>query len=143
MRRLFGVYDEGLHAQAKLDTTVQSDSESFAAFLVRFEDASLLTGYNEHALKWRLVAQINNGLRARITYIGGVPELYRDVVQKLLEIDGARQAFADIGLSDNHEDSESQHEVEDAVEVYEPSSNHDSPGMDDNESNNDDDDDYD
>ncbi|KAJ8083313.1 hypothetical protein PM082_009185 [Marasmius tenuissimus] len=99
MRRLFGVHDEQLQAQALLDRVIQRFGETFAEFLVRFEDASLLTRYNEYALKWRLIAQIRQDLCDRITYIGGIPEHYRYVVERLPEIDGARQAFADIGLT--------------------------------------------
>ncbi|KAG7093148.1 hypothetical protein E1B28_009431 [Marasmius oreades] len=107
MRRLFGVFDEELHAQSALDHTIQGLNETFAEFLVRFEDASLLTGYNDSALKWRLVAQIQEDLRDQITYVGGMPTIYQDVIQKLLEIDGARQAFEDVGLTDQPPDTHS------------------------------------
>ncbi|KAK1228864.1 hypothetical protein PQX77_008087 [Marasmius sp. AFHP31] len=81
LRRLFGVYDEELQAQATLDMVTQQIGEMFAEFLIRFEDASLLTEYNTNALKWRLVAPIRGDLRNRITYIGGIPNRYEDVIQ--------------------------------------------------------------
>ncbi|KAK1227319.1 hypothetical protein PQX77_009683, partial [Marasmius sp. AFHP31] len=98
MRRLFSVHDEQLQAQVSLDCVIQRFGETFAEFLVTFEDASLLTHYNEYALKGRLIAQICKDLRDRITYVGSIPEHYQGVIEKLLEIDGARQAFADIGF---------------------------------------------
>ncbi|KAL0057028.1 Retrotransposon Gag-like protein 3, partial [Marasmius tenuissimus] len=99
IRAALHTWRDFLQAQALLDRVIQHFGETFAEFLVRFEDASLLTRYNEYALKWRLIAQIRRDLRDRITYIGGISEHYRDVVERLLEIDGARQAFVDIGLT--------------------------------------------
>lgn len=44
---MFGLHDEVLHAQSKLDHCTQKWSEAFADFLVRFEDIALLTHYND------------------------------------------------------------------------------------------------
>jgi hypothetical protein len=51
--KMFGVHDEMLHAQATLDKTYQRMSEAFADFIVRFEDAALLTQYNDPAKHWK------------------------------------------------------------------------------------------
>ncbi|THU76690.1 hypothetical protein K435DRAFT_878851 [Dendrothele bispora CBS 962.96] len=61
--RLFGLHDEVLHAQSSLDKAVQKFGESFADFIVRFEDAALKTMYNDPAKRWRLLLQIRKDLR--------------------------------------------------------------------------------
>jgi hypothetical protein len=98
--RLFGVHDERMFAQSALDKAIQKTGESFASFIIRFEDASLKTGYNDHALRWRLLAQIRKDLRTRLTNNGNIPEGYIGLVDRLLEIDGAREAFTEAGLLD-------------------------------------------
>ncbi|KAF5373818.1 hypothetical protein D9758_000813 [Tetrapyrgos nigripes] len=61
--RLFGVHDEQLHLQSTLDKVFQGASETFADFIIQFEDAALLTQYNELALRWKLLLQIRKDLR--------------------------------------------------------------------------------
>ncbi|THV01566.1 hypothetical protein K435DRAFT_793180 [Dendrothele bispora CBS 962.96] len=91
--RLFGLHDEVLHAQSSLDKVIQKYGESFADFIVRFEDAALKTMYNDPAKRWRLLLQIRKDLRDRLTLVGRIPETFEEVVQRLLDIDGAREAF--------------------------------------------------
>ncbi|KAF5372623.1 hypothetical protein D9758_005248 [Tetrapyrgos nigripes] len=98
--RLFGVHNEQLHAQAALDKAIQQPTEPFADFLVRFEDASLKTKFNDHALRWALLKHIRKDLRNRLTNNGMVPQSYTELVDWLLDIDGAQEAFTDAGLLD-------------------------------------------
>ncbi|KAF5337516.1 hypothetical protein D9758_016989 [Tetrapyrgos nigripes] len=100
--RLFGVHNEQLYAQAALDKILQKATETFADFLVRFEDASLLTGYNEPALRWRLLLQIRRDLRNQLTLVGNIPQSFNDVVDRLLDLDSAREAFNEAGLATNN-----------------------------------------
>ncbi|THU89291.1 hypothetical protein K435DRAFT_865423 [Dendrothele bispora CBS 962.96] len=97
--RLFGLHDEVLHAQASLDKVIQRFGESFADFIVRFEDVALKTLYNDPAKRWRLLLQIRKDLRDRLTLVGRIPETFDEVVKRLLDIDGAREAFKETGLS--------------------------------------------
>jgi len=99
--RMFGLHDEKMHAQSQLDKCLQIPRESFADFLVRFEDISNRTTYNDPAKRWRLLNQIRGDLRNRLTMVGNLPETYQDVVDRLLDIDGAREAFQDSGLMNN------------------------------------------
>jgi hypothetical protein len=96
---MFGVHDEMLHAQAMLDKTYQQSSESFADYIVRFEDAALLTQYNDSAKRWKLIRQIVPSLRERLTLGGRLPATYKGVRSRLLDLDGARAAFAEAGLT--------------------------------------------
>jgi hypothetical protein len=98
--RLFGMHDEQTFAQSALDEAIQKPGESFSSFIIRFEDASLKTGYNDQALRWRLLSQIRKDLRNRLTNNGNIPEGYVGLVDRLLEIDGAREAFMEAGLLD-------------------------------------------
>ncbi|KAF5343304.1 hypothetical protein D9758_016501 [Tetrapyrgos nigripes] len=100
--RLFGVHDEQLHSQAALDKVLQKADEAFADFLVRFEDASLLTQYNEPALRWRLLLQIRKDLRNRLTLVGRIARSFNGVVDRLLDLDAAREAFNEVGLATNN-----------------------------------------
>ncbi|KAF5372542.1 hypothetical protein D9758_005298 [Tetrapyrgos nigripes] len=100
--RLFGVHDEQLYSQAALDKVLQRADENFADFLVRFEDASLLTQYNEPVLRWRLLLQIRRDLRNRLTLVGRIPRGFNDVVDRLLDLDTAREAFNEAGLATNN-----------------------------------------
>ncbi len=68
--------------------------------MVRFEDIILLTQYNDAARQWRLLRQISLSLRDRLVDHGEIPETFRGVVQKLLRLDGAKQAFNEMGLGD-------------------------------------------
>ncbi|THU98720.1 hypothetical protein K435DRAFT_856364 [Dendrothele bispora CBS 962.96] len=77
--RLFGLHDKVLHAQSSLDKVIQRFGESFADFLVRFEDAALKTRYNDPAKRWRLLLQIRRDLRDRLTLVGRIPETFDDV----------------------------------------------------------------
>ncbi|THU85330.1 hypothetical protein K435DRAFT_869392 [Dendrothele bispora CBS 962.96] len=79
--RLFGLHDEMLHAQASLDRVIQRFGESFADFLVRFEDAALKTQYNDPARRWRLLLQIRKDLRDRLTLVGRIPSTFDEVVK--------------------------------------------------------------
>ncbi|KAE9404391.1 hypothetical protein BT96DRAFT_935743 [Gymnopus androsaceus JB14] len=88
--RLFGLYDEQLQAESALDQTFQKSSEVFADFIVRFEDAALQTGYNNEALRWRLIDQIRFDLRR-------IPITFEQVVERLLELDGAREILKNTG----------------------------------------------
>ncbi|THU86348.1 hypothetical protein K435DRAFT_805171 [Dendrothele bispora CBS 962.96] len=97
--RLFGLHDEVLHAQSSLDKVIQKFGESFADFIVRFEDAALKTLYNDPAKRWRLLLQIRKDLRDRLTLVGRIPGTFDEVVKRLLDIDGAREAFRETGLS--------------------------------------------
>ncbi|THU88005.1 hypothetical protein K435DRAFT_803854 [Dendrothele bispora CBS 962.96] len=97
--RLFGLHDEVLHAQASLDKVIQRFGESFGDFLVRFEDAALRTQYNDPARRWRLLLQIRRDLRDRLTLVGRIPSTFDEVVKRLLDIDGAREAFRETGLT--------------------------------------------
>ncbi|KAF5343646.1 hypothetical protein D9758_014672 [Tetrapyrgos nigripes] len=99
--RLFGVHDEQLYSQAALDRVHQRVNETFADFLVCFEDASLLTQYNEPALRWRLLLQIRKDPRSRLTLTGNIPQGFNDVVDRLLDLDTAREAFNKAGLTTN------------------------------------------
>jgi hypothetical protein len=92
------MHDEQLHAQAALDKAIQKPGESFASFIVRFKDVSLKTGYKDHTLQWRLLAQIRKDLRVRLTNNGNMPQGYIALVDRLLDIDGAREAFNEAGL---------------------------------------------
>ncbi|THV06361.1 hypothetical protein K435DRAFT_849156 [Dendrothele bispora CBS 962.96] len=96
---LFGLHDEVLHAQSSLDKVIQQFGESFADFIVRFEDAALKTLYNDPAKRWRLLLQIRKDLRDRLTLVGRIPETFDEVVRRLLDIDGAREAFRETGLA--------------------------------------------
>ena len=96
--RLFGLHDETLHAQSKLDTCYQKWNEAFGDFLVRFEDIVLLTGYNDAAKRWRLLRQITRSLQDRLADHGEIPATFDGVVTKLLRLDGAKQAFHEMGL---------------------------------------------
>ncbi len=96
--RTFGLHDEVLHSQANLDQIIQRYSETFADFFVRFEDVALLTHYNDAAKRWRLLKQIRPDLRNRLTNNGRIPPDFEGVVERLFDIDGARQAFNDVGL---------------------------------------------
>ncbi|KAE9385978.1 hypothetical protein BT96DRAFT_1006525 [Gymnopus androsaceus JB14] len=96
--RLFGLYDEKLQAQSTLDQTFQKPVEPFADFIVRFEDAALLTGYNDEAMRWRLLDQIRFDLRSRLTLVGRIPTTFEQVVERLLELDGAREIIKNTGL---------------------------------------------
>ncbi|KAE9389149.1 hypothetical protein BT96DRAFT_947091 [Gymnopus androsaceus JB14] len=95
--KLFGLHDEQLHSQATLDSTIQKLGESFADFFVHFEDASLKTRYNDDALRWRLLKQIRRDLRNHLTMVGRIPDTYPGVIERLLDLDGAREAFQDAG----------------------------------------------
>lgn len=97
--KMFGLHDEQLASQAALDNVIQKTGESFADFLVRFDDASLKAEYNEQALRFRLLKQIHRDLRNCLTNVGRIPEGYDDVVDRLLDLDGAREAFEEAGLS--------------------------------------------
>ncbi|THU89299.1 hypothetical protein K435DRAFT_865435 [Dendrothele bispora CBS 962.96] len=97
--RLFGVHDEQLFAQALLDKVLQRSDETFADFLVRFEDAALKTQYNDSALCWKMLRQIRRDLHNRLTLVGNVPPTFNEVIQKLLDLDGTREAFMEAGLS--------------------------------------------
>ncbi|THU91457.1 hypothetical protein K435DRAFT_863372 [Dendrothele bispora CBS 962.96] len=97
--RLFGLHDEVLHAQSTLDKVIQQFGESFVDFIVRFEDAALKTLYNDPAKRWRLLLQIRKDLRDRLTLVGRIPESFTECVKRLLDIDGAREAFKETGLS--------------------------------------------
>ncbi|THU88517.1 hypothetical protein K435DRAFT_866234 [Dendrothele bispora CBS 962.96] len=97
--RLFGVHDEQLFAQASLDKVLQRNEETFADFLVRFEDAALKTQYNDPALCWKMLRQIRRDLRNRLTLVGNVPPTFNEVIRRLLDLDGAREAFNEAGLS--------------------------------------------
>ncbi|KAL0565339.1 hypothetical protein V5O48_016684 [Marasmius crinis-equi] len=103
LTRLFGVHDEQMHAQALLDKVWQKFTESFADFWVRFEDASIKTKYNDHALRWKLLRQTRPELRSRLTYAGRIPDGYTEVVDRLLDIDGSREAFNEAGLTTGSE----------------------------------------
>ncbi|KAF5322951.1 hypothetical protein D9758_018476 [Tetrapyrgos nigripes] len=70
-------------------------------FLVRFEDASLLTQYNEPALRWKLLLQIRKDLRSRLTLVGNIPQGFNAVVDRLLDLDTAREAFNETRLTTN------------------------------------------
>lgn len=95
---MFGLHDEVLTAQSKLDGCTQKWSEAFADFLVRFEDIALLTNYNDKALRWRMLKQIRSDLRNRLVDHGDIPETFAGVVKKLMRLDSAKQAFSEIGL---------------------------------------------
>ncbi|THU85618.1 hypothetical protein K435DRAFT_869090 [Dendrothele bispora CBS 962.96] len=97
--RLFGLHDEILHAQASLDKVIQKYGESFVDYLVQFEDTALKTQYNNAAKRWRLLWQIRKDLRDQLTLVGRIPESFDQVVQQLLDIDGAREALQETGLS--------------------------------------------
>ncbi|KAF5320395.1 hypothetical protein D9758_018870 [Tetrapyrgos nigripes] len=98
--RLFGVHEQ-LYSQAALDRVHQRANETFADFLVRFEDTSLLTQYNEPALRWRLLLQIRKDLRSQLTLTGNIPQGFNDVVDRLLDLDTAREAFNEAGITTN------------------------------------------
>ncbi|KAJ3767630.1 hypothetical protein FB446DRAFT_707652 [Lentinula raphanica] len=83
---MFGLHYETIQAQSKLDECNQVWNESFGYFWVR-------------ALRWRLLKQIQNNLRNRLVDHGEIPETLAGVVDKLLVLDGAKQAFNQIGLS--------------------------------------------
>ncbi|THU82125.1 hypothetical protein K435DRAFT_808535 [Dendrothele bispora CBS 962.96] len=97
--RLFGLHDEVLYAQSSLDKVLQKFGKSFVDFIVRFEDAALKTMYNDPAKRWRLLLQICKDLRDRLTLVGRIPEKFDEVVKRLLDIDGAREAFRETGLA--------------------------------------------
>ncbi|THU91106.1 hypothetical protein K435DRAFT_863693 [Dendrothele bispora CBS 962.96] len=97
--KLFGVHDEQLFAQASLDKVLQLRDESFGDFLVRFEDAALKTQYNDPAMRWKLLQQIRCDLRNRLTLVGSIPPTFNEVIERLLDLDGAREAFNEAGLS--------------------------------------------
>ncbi|KAF5334829.1 hypothetical protein D9758_018070 [Tetrapyrgos nigripes] len=99
--RLFGVHDEQLYSQAALDRVQQKANKTFADFLVRFEDASLLTQYNEPALRWKLLLQIRKDLRNRLTVVRNIPQGFNALVDRLLDLDTAREAFNEAGLVTN------------------------------------------
>ena len=100
--RLFGLYDEKLQAQSNLSNAIQKTDEPFADFIVRFEDQALRTGYNEEALRWHLVDQIWYDLRNRLTLVGRIPDTFNAVVDRLLEIDGAREVLRNTGTYYNN-----------------------------------------
>ncbi|THU87787.1 hypothetical protein K435DRAFT_866927 [Dendrothele bispora CBS 962.96] len=100
--KLFGVHNEQLFAQASLDKVMQQKEETFADFLVRFEDAALKTQYNDPALRWKMLCQIRRDLRNRLTLVGNVPPTFNAVIERLLDLDGAREAFNEAGLSSSY-----------------------------------------
>ncbi|KAL0565619.1 hypothetical protein V5O48_016405 [Marasmius crinis-equi] len=97
-RRFFGVHDEQMYSQAQLDTITQLYSEPFSTFITRFEDVAVLTGFDQLALRWKLLTNMLDSLRDRITYASTLPATYEGVKQRCLEIDGARQAWYEAGL---------------------------------------------
>ncbi|KAJ3820370.1 hypothetical protein F5880DRAFT_1615650 [Lentinula raphanica] len=97
--QMFGLHYETIQAQSKLDECNQVWNELFGDFWVRFEDIALMTDYDDRALRWRLLKQFQNNLRNRLVDHGEIPETLAGVVDKLLVLDGAKQAFNQIGLS--------------------------------------------
>ncbi|KAJ3767479.1 hypothetical protein FB446DRAFT_820249 [Lentinula raphanica] len=57
-----------------------------------------MTEYDDRALRWRLLKQIQNHLRNHLVDHGEIPDTLSGVVDKLMVLDGARQAFNQVGL---------------------------------------------
>ncbi|KAJ3756472.1 hypothetical protein EV360DRAFT_84914 [Lentinula raphanica] len=95
---MFGLHYETIQAQSKLDECVQAWNESFGDFWVQFEDIALMTEYDDRALRWRLLKQIQNHLQHRLVDHGEIPDTLSGVMDKLMVLDGARQVFNQVGL---------------------------------------------
>lgn len=77
----------------------------------------LLTEYNDPAKRWRLLRQINRGLQDRLADHGEIPETFNGVVQKLLRLDGARQAFNEMGMGVRNKLRTTEVETEETTKV--------------------------
>ncbi|KAE9391519.1 hypothetical protein BT96DRAFT_1001241 [Gymnopus androsaceus JB14] len=92
--RLFGTYNEKFQAQY-LDPMIQRSLVPFADFLV---DASLGIEYSDTPLQWWLLDQIQFHLHTCLTLVGKIPLSYKKVVERLLELDGAREILKNTGV---------------------------------------------
>ncbi|KAE9384137.1 hypothetical protein BT96DRAFT_950777 [Gymnopus androsaceus JB14] len=77
----------------------------------------LLTEYNDPAKRWRLLRQINHGLQDHLADHGEIPETFNGVVQKLLHLDGARQAFNEMGMGVRNKLRTTEVETEETTKV--------------------------
>lgn len=59
----FGIYDQAVDAQTRLERLNMLDKNEFSKFLVRWEEAASLTGWNDAALQYNLYKAIAPRLR--------------------------------------------------------------------------------
>ena len=93
--KTFGIFDIARDAQTRLDWVKQQPFETFAAFIIRFEESAFKTGYNDAALVSKLRSAVLQGLDSTIAAQETQPVTYAEWVSRYQRVDSAVRATQD------------------------------------------------
>ncbi|KIK66848.1 hypothetical protein GYMLUDRAFT_239074 [Collybiopsis luxurians FD-317 M1] len=85
----FGLFDPAQDAQVKLAWIKQMDNESFATFIIRFQEYAFKMGYNDTALVAMLRGAVTRSLDVTVAAQTHPPQNYPQWVQRFQELDNS------------------------------------------------------
>ena len=88
----FGVFDVTRDAQSNFSWTIQQPHESFASFIVRFQQYAFKTGFNDEALVFKLRESVHANLDILVASQQNQPRSYDEWVNRFQELDSSVQA---------------------------------------------------
>ena len=88
----FGLFDPARDAQVKLAWIKQMDNESFATFIIRFQEYVFKMGYNDTALVAMLRGAVTRSLDVTVAAQTHPPQNYPQWVQRFQELDNSIRA---------------------------------------------------
>ncbi|KIK58346.1 hypothetical protein GYMLUDRAFT_246070 [Collybiopsis luxurians FD-317 M1] len=88
----FGLFDPARDAQVKLAWIKQMDNESFATFIIRFQEYAFKMGYNNTALVAMLRGAVTRSLDITVAAQTHPPQNYPQWVQQFQELDNLIRA---------------------------------------------------
>ena len=88
----FGIFDVARDAQTNLSWITQQPNESFAKFIIRFQQYAFKTGFNDEALVFKLRESVHANLDILVASQQQRPRSYDEWVDRFQELDSSVRA---------------------------------------------------